>query len=112
MKRLLCVRIWFVAACSSDDGDDDANPVCGNLFTTRAVQDTLTPSWNQATSPTPVPGGTVLFIDVYDEDLAADDLAWACQANPLTADFLRGGAITCQGSALPGSNVIVDVRPN
>lgn len=174
MKRLLCVGIWLVAACTSEDGGDDIGETCdpavstscggeticigqecvqafgrnyvftvrsgtfpqfdrsgdpwdaagglpdgfvvltinGTPFTTRAVQDTLTPAWNQATSPTPIPGGTVLLIEVYDEDLTDDDPAWACQANPLTADFLRGGAITCQGSALPGSNIIVDVRPN
>ena len=60
-----------------------------------------------------MPGGTTLRIDGLDEDLAADDPAWACQANPLTADFLRGRVITCDGPAtLPGATMTVNVRPN
>ncbi len=82
-------------------------------FTTPAVADTLTPTWNFVTPPVLVPGGTVLLIAVYDEDLTANDLGWACQANPLTADFLRGGGVSCNGQgALNGATVTVAIRPN
>lgn len=86
--------------------------VNGAPFTTATTQDNLAPSWNAATGPTLVPGGTVLRIDVYDEDLTVDDLAWSCEANPLSASLLRGGAMRCAPPALPGASVDVDVRPN
>jgi hypothetical protein len=84
----------------------------GAPFTTPAVQDNLTPTWNFSTPPTLIPGGTVLLIEVFDEDLAADDGAWACQANPLQASMLRGRGVTCAGTGLPGSNINIDIRPN
>lgn len=84
----------------------------GTPFTTPTVQDNLTPAWSFSTPPTLVPGGSVLLIEVFDEDIAVDDGAWACQANPLQASALRARGVTCSGSALPGSNIIVDIRPN
>lgn len=84
----------------------------GAAFTTPAVQDNLTPTWNFATPPTNIPGGSVVRVDVFDEDIAADDLAWACQASSLTAGMLRSRGLTCASAALPGSNIVIDVRPN
>lgn len=85
----------------------------GAVFTTPTVQDSVTPTWSSSTAPTLVPGGTSLRIDVLDEDLAVDDNAWACQANPLSADLLRSRLISCNGPAtLPGATVTLDVRPN
>ncbi len=85
----------------------------GTAYTSPTIDDTLTPTWNYATSPVVIPGGTTLRIDVYDEDLTVNDPGWACQANPLTADYLRGGGLACAGQgALAGANVNVTVRPN
>lgn len=84
----------------------------GAPFTTAAVQDNLQPVWNFSTPPTLVPGGTVVLIEVFDEDIAADDGAWACQANPLSASMLRSRGVTCSSQQLPGSNINVDIRPN
>ncbi|HVV81854.1 MAG TPA: C2 domain-containing protein [Kofleriaceae bacterium] len=81
-------------------------------FTTPTVEDNLTPTWNASTPPTNIPGGSVVLIEVFDEDIAVDDGAWSCSANPLTADLLRDRTLTCAGSGLPGSNVFIDVRPN
>lgn len=85
----------------------------GAAYMTTANQDTLTPSWNFATPPVLIPGGSVVLIEAYDEDLTVDDLGWACQANPLTADFLRGGGLSCSGTGpLAAARVNVAVRPN
>ena len=54
----------------------------------------------------------MLLIDVHDEDLTVDDLAWSYEANPLSADLLRDGAMRCAPPALPGASVDVAVRPN
>jgi hypothetical protein len=50
----------------------------------------------------------VVVIAVFDEDLAVDDLVWACRADPL----LRSGTLVCNGGALAGASAFVDVRPN
>lgn len=68
------------------------------LGTTTAVQDTLTPAWNQGTQPTAIPAGSTIRVDLYDEDIAADDGIVACVLAPVTADHLHAAAFTCSGA--------------
>jgi len=36
-----------------------------------------------------------LALEVLDVDLTIDDPAYGCQANPITADLLRGRELSC-----------------
>ena len=72
-----------------------------------AVQDTLTPLWNQFVNIV-IPAGSTFSIDVYDEDIAADDFMFGCDNFPLTADYLRAGGVQCSGQGpLAAANVNV-----
>jgi hypothetical protein len=79
--------------------------------TTPVINDTLTPDWNFLSSPTLIPGGAVLQIDVVDSDVLGDDPAWSCTNNPLSADLIRGGA-RCSGvGALADAHVDIAFEP-
>lgn len=68
------------------------------LGSTTAVQDTLTPSWLTQFS-TVVPGGSTLVLQVYDEDVAANDYMFGCMLQPVTADALRAYTLSCPSFA-------------
>ncbi len=86
--------------------------VNGAVFTTPVVVDSVTPAWNFATPPVPVPADTALRIAVYDDDEPMDTQAWACSTDPVAIEFLRGGGLGCSGpGSLPGARVNVTVRP-
>ncbi|MEO8699610.1 MAG: hypothetical protein ABI867_06180 [Kofleriaceae bacterium] len=93
--------------------DGKATITINNVATTTPViGDTLMPVWNFVTPPTLIPGGTILKIEVVDDDVAADDAGWACQNNPLTAELLRAGA-RCSGvGALANAHVDFSFTPN
>jgi hypothetical protein len=87
--------------------------VNGTLISTPVIGDTLMPQWMFDTPPTLIPGGTVFRIGVLDSDIDADDLAWACVADPLTADFLRAGGLRCSGTGeLAAGHVDILFTPN
>lgn len=54
--------------------------------------------------------GSGLRLDVYDEDLADDDGAFACVHDPITADRLRTRNLTCTG-ALGEINAFIFAAP-
>ncbi len=77
------------------------------LSMSTAVQDTLTPVWNQYVDSV-IPAGSTFSIAVYDEDIASDDFMFGCSGFPLTADYLRAGGVQCSGQApLAAANVNV-----
>lgn len=69
-----------------------------SLGQTVTAADTLTPAWNQGTNPVAIPAGSTVRVDVFDEDVAADDDIMACQAAPVTADQLHAGSATCSNA--------------
>lgn len=52
--------------------------------------------------------GNALRLDVWDEDVAADDFAFACQANPVTAALLRSRTFACSGN---GASLTSKINP-
>jgi hypothetical protein len=70
-----------------------------SLGATHAIADNFTPVWNVATPPTPIAAGSTLRVDVYDQDVSANDGILSCSVAPLTADILHGGEVACMGSA-------------
>lgn len=68
------------------------------LGQTSTIQDTFTPRWNEYVSAV-IPAGSTLRVDLWDEDVSADDAILSCAASPLTADALHVGRIRCAGAA-------------
>jgi hypothetical protein len=54
--------------------------------------------------------GTEIRVDVYDEDLTADDGAFACVHAPVTAAQLRSRDLSCAG-ALGEIDIVVVYVP-
>ncbi|MBL9016740.1 MAG: hypothetical protein JNL83_21310 [Myxococcales bacterium] len=52
--------------------------------------------------------GATLRIDVWDEDVTTHDAAFACQANPITAQLLRTRTFAC---AVNGMTMTSTIRP-
>lgn len=82
-------------------GDSSGNPL------TNTVQDQFS-----ATFPGPFDvqliAGATLRISIWDEDVSANDLAFSCQAAPVTADLLRSRVLRCtQG----GSTLAAALNP-
>lgn len=80
--------------------------------TTPYKDDTLMPVWGFASPPTLIPGGTVLRVDVYDEDTGTDTLAWTCNYNPLSAAVVRGGLVCAGAGPLAAGRVNMTFTPN
>lgn len=78
------------------------------LGQTNTRNDTLTPAWSEAATAT-IAGGSTFDIQVFDEDVAVDDLMFSCTTQPLTADLLRHHGPpygTCAGTGpLAAANV-------
>lgn len=63
-----------------------------------AVADMFSATFPGPFSVQPVGGGS-LAVQVFDEDLTTNDLAYVCSAAPLTADLLRTRDLGCSSSA-------------
>lgn len=68
-----------------------------SLGTSVTVNDAFSASFDETFSPT-LPKGVEFWLDVYDEDVAANDLAFSC-GGAFTADLLRGHALMCDDGA-------------
>lgn len=68
-----------------------------SIGTTATVDDAFSASFSDSLSATLV-SGVELWLDVYDEDVSANDLAFSC-GGALTADLLRGRGLMCDDGA-------------
>ncbi len=82
-------------------GDSTGVPI------TAAVQDQFSASFAGPFEISLIAGGS-MRIDVWDEDATVDDHVLACQANPITAELLRGRAFSC---ARNGMMLTSTIRP-
>jgi hypothetical protein len=76
---------------------------------TSPVADKYFASWSTRIDLNLVAGSTVRFV-VYDEDLADDDVALNCVADPIDPDLLRGRALGC-GNRDVEPSISVTIEP-
>jgi hypothetical protein len=72
-----------------------------------AVQDSFSATFAGPYNVQPVAGGDLAIV-VYDEDISANDLAFGCEASPLTAEHLRGRALACMSG---GTTLTFEIAP-
>ena len=68
------------------------------VLTTSYVSDVFDPGPFPETVDVIISSATSLTINVYDDDVAADDAAFLCTWNPVTAATLTSGTVTCSGA--------------
>jgi hypothetical protein len=85
----------------------------GTTAATPRIDDTLMPTWDFDLPAMTIPGGSTFRVAVNDFDqFDGDDLMFACEAMPLSADFLRQGLTCNAGAPLDGAHVELTFTPN
>lgn len=77
---------------------------------TPTASDTFTPAWSPVfTRDVTIVAGSDLRLDVFDEDIADDDGAFACVFEPISAARLRSRDLSCDGALGELTSVVVFV---
>jgi hypothetical protein len=110
----MCVHSWprpwaaAVAARPTQNGDGEAWDAFGGapdpfvvvylngsvVLQTAEAADTFSASYSESADVV-IPAGARVEVEVWDSDISDDDWILGCAADPLTADFLRGGGFQC-----------------